>query len=217
MYTYNEELGIMEYEEVTVQDTQSTLSSEDGSIDVSIEGSVADDVLLFGDMVDNVVPLDSSAIVPLAVNGLVTDVSNVLVYKANVTGYGECYLVFNAEAENNLVVYEGQLLNFSSSNVTGAIYRSDNLNVHAVDTLLLTVLGRASTNYASNYYRYGGESYVTSYTRNTNNTSLSSTSTYVQISDVEQIRYSNNYWSMAFILIAFAILSYNGLRRMLSI
>lgn len=217
MYVYNEELGIMEYEEVTLQDTESALPSEDVFINGADTESFEDDVLLSGDMVDNIVALDSSAVVPLAVNGLVTDVSDVLVYKGNITGYGECYLVFSASYEDSLTLLDGQLLNFSGSNITGAIYLSDNLNVQAVDSLLITVLGRASTQYASNYYRYGGESYVTSYTRNNTSTSLTSTSTYVQVSDVEQITYSHNYWFMGFMLIVFGILAYNGLRRMLNI
>lgn len=217
MYVYNEELGIMEYEEVTLQGEESTVSSEDVFINDALSESVEDNMLLSGDLVNNVVPLDSTAVVPLAVNGLVTDVSDVLVYKGNVTGYGECYLVFSASYEDSLTLLDGQLLNFSGSNITGAIYTSDNLNVQAVDTLLITILGRASTQYASNYYRYGGENYVTSYTRNNTTTSLTSTSTYVQVSDVEQITYSHNYWFMGFMLIVFGILAYNGLRRMLNI
>lgn len=217
MYFYNEESGKMEYEEITIQDTVADVSSSDGAIDVQIEESASDNVLLSGDMVDNVIPLDSADASALAVTGLVTDVSNVLVYKANVTGYGECFLVFSAEYDGSLTILDGQLLNFGSSNVVGAVYRSDNLSVNAVDTLLVTVLGRSSTNYASNYYRYGGENYVTSYTYNSVGSSLSSSSTYVAISDVEQVTYSNNYWFSAVLLVCFLILAYNGLRRLLNL
>lgn len=207
----------MEYEEITIQDTVADVSGSDGAIDVQIEESTSDNVLLSGDLVDNVIPLDSADASALAVTGLVTDVSNVLVYKANVTGYGECFLVFSAEYEGSLTILDGQLLNFGSSNVVGAVYRSDNLSVNAVDTLLVTVLGRSSTNYASNYYRYGGENYVTSYTYNSVGSSLSSSSTYVAISDVEQVTYSNNYWFSAVLLVCFLILAYNGLRRLLNL
>lgn len=217
MYFYNEESGKMEYEEITIQDTVADVSGSDGAIDVQIEESDSDNVLLSGDMVDNVIPLDSADASALAVTGLVTDVSNVLVYKANVTGYGECFLVFSAEYDGSLTILDGQLLNFGSSNVVGAVYRSDNLSVNAVDTLLVTVLGRSSTNYASNYYRYGGENYVTSYTYNSVGSSLSSSSTYVAISDVEQVTYSNNYWFSAVLLVCFLILAYNGLRRLLNL
>lgn len=217
MYFYNEESGKMEYEEITIQDTVADVSGSDGAIDVQIEESTSDNVLLSGDLVDNVIPLDSADASALAVTGLVTDVSNVLVYKANVTGYGECFLVFSAEYEGSLTILDGQLLNFGSSNVVGAVYRSDNLSVNAVDTLLVTVLGRSSTNYASNYYRYGGENYVTSYTYNSVGSSLSSSSTYVAISDVEQVTYSNNYWFSAVLLVCFLILAYNGLRRLLNL
>lgn len=217
MYFYNEESGKMEYEEITIQDTVADVSGSDGAIDVQIEESTSDNVLLSGDMVDNVIPLNSADASALAVTGLVTDVSNVLVYKANVTGYGECFLVFSAEYDASLTILDGQLLNFGSSNVVGAVYRSDNLSVNAVDTLLVTVLGRSSTNYASNYYRYGGENYVTSYTYNSVGSSLSSSSTYVAISDVEQVTYSNNYWFSAVLLVCFLILAYNGLRRLLNL
>ena len=216
MYFVNED-GKMEYEEVTLQDTLNDVSGTDGAIDVQTPQSSADDVLLSGDMVDNVVPLDSSGIDSLAVSGLVSDVSNVLVYKANVSGYGECYLLFSAEYDDSLTVLDGQLLNFGSSNVTGAIYRSDSLNVSAVDTMLITIVGRSSTSYAGNYYRYGGENYVTTYELNSNGSGLTSTSTYVAVSDVQQVTYSHNYWFMAFLLICFGILAYNGLRRMLNL
>lgn len=216
MYVYNEELGIMEYEEVSVENTQSNVSSTDGVVNVEVAGTDADSVFLSGVDVDNVVALDSSAVVPLAVNGLVTDVSNVLVYAADVTGYGQCYLVFRADYESSLTILDGQLLNFGSDNITGAIYTSDNLNVSALDNMLITVLGRTASNYASNYYKYGGENYVTTYALN-NYGSVSGTSEYVQVSNVEQITYSNNYWFNAFLLIAFGILAFNGLRRLLSI
>ncbi len=143
----------------------------------------------------------------------VYQLDGMVVYDVQVSSYGACKAVFTPAQADNVTVEAGQLVNWSSSDIRVPLYRGDPADRPAASTLSLTLLGRGASNFANNYYRYGTAQYVTSYY--VNGSSLSSTNTYVAISDVEQKTYSRQYWLWVVIVVCLLIMAVNGLIRFL--
>lgn len=136
-----------------------------------------------------------------------------VVYTLQVSSYGACWVVLTPAQAEQVTLEAGQLVNWSSADIRVPLYTSEPADRPAVSTLALTLLGRGATNFANNLYRYGTPQYVTSYY--VNSSSLSSTSTYVSVSDAEQISYSRQYWIWVVVIVCLLIMAVNGLIRFL--
>lgn len=143
----------------------------------------------------------------------VYDLDGMVVFDLYVSSYGACKVVFTPEQAELVTVEAGQLINWSSSNISVPLYRGDPADRPAASTLTLTLLGRGASGFASNLYRYGSAQYVTSYY--VNGSSLSSTTTYVAISQVDQVTYSRSYWIGVVIVVCLLLMAVNGLIRFL--
>lgn len=166
-----------------------------------------------------VVPYDPAA-APVAVAAdavpaasTVYDLDGMVVYDLQVSSYGACKAVFTPSQADQVTVEAGQLVNWSSSDIRVPLYRGDPADRPAASTLSLTLLGRGANNFASNFYRYGTAQYVTSYY--VNGSSLSSTNTYVAVSEAEQVAYSREYWLWVVVAVCLLIMAVNGLIRFL--
>lgn len=128
-------------------------------------------------------------------------------------GYGQCKFVVTPDQAKLLEVSNGTIINWSSSNVTGALFQGEITHRDAVDTLMLTLLGRGSSNYASNYYRYGSEQYVTYY--ETTNAYLSTEQRYVTLSEASQESWSVSFWFSLIVVVCLLLLAVNAVIRFL--
>lgn len=182
--------------------------------DVSETSSDLEESQSITDFVDGVVvhitPADGPVV--LSADGSVR-ADGMVVYDLTVSGYGSCkYVVSPADAEK-LEVADGQLINWGSSDVSGSLYQGNISSPAAIDTLRLTLLGRGSANYASNFYRYGSPQYVTYYTQN--GAYLQNNQTYVSLSDVEQETWSFSYWFFIIALVCLLLLAVNAVIRLI--
>lgn len=136
-----------------------------------------------------------------------------VIFNIEVSNYGSCQAVFTPDQADNVTIENGIIVNWSSSDIRVPLYVGKAADRSAVDTLNLTILGRGSSNYARNLYRYGSAQYVTSYYVDGN--SLSSTTTYVGISNADQVSYSRSYWLEVVFAVCLIIMAVNGLIRFL--
>lgn len=218
-YFVNEE-GEMVYEEPPVSDEETSVSSEEESVsgeelDSDSESSASDPVgdLLSDELPVSIIPYSGASDVSVYTVGGAVNVDDTLIYHASVSGYGECTLVFPSDADAFLkVTSEGKLVNWDNANLVGRLYPSEITETTPQGVLLVTLLGRTSTSFASTWYRYGSDAYVTSYY--VSGSSLGSTQTYVDISSVKQTGWSFHFWMLCFLLLAFGVLAFNGLRRL---
>lgn len=221
-YLVNEE-GEMIYEEPSESAEETVLSGEESAVsgeelDPVPESEAADPVgdLLADELPVSVVPYIGSPDVSVYTVGGAVNVDDTLIYRASVTGYGECTLVFPSDADAFLkVTSEGKLVNWDNANLVGRLYPSEITETTPQGVILITLLGRTSTSFASTWYRYGSDAYLTTYYPS--GSTLASTQTYVDISSVKQTGWSFNFWMVCFLLLAFGILAFNGLRRLFTL
>ena len=136
-----------------------------------------------------------------------------VIFNVEVSNYGSCQAVFTPELAEKVTIDNGKIVNWSSSDIRVPLYVGQVGDRDAADTLNLTILGRGSTNYAKNLYRYGSDQYVTSYY--VDGSSLSSTITYVGIFNADQVSYSRSYWLEVVFAVCLIIMAVNGLIRFL--
>lgn len=169
---------------------------------------------------DNVIPFmgDMSAYAVSDSDALASgdgsySLDGMVIFNLDVSNYGSCQAVFTPEQADNVTIENGKIVNWSSSDIRVPLYVGQAADRAAADTLNLTILGRGSSNYARNLYRYGSAQYVTSYYVDGN--SLSSTNTYVGLSNADQISYSRSYWLEVVFAVCLIIMAVNGLIRFL--
>lgn len=136
-----------------------------------------------------------------------------VIYDVTVSGYGACKFVVSPDVADKIEVVDGTLINWGSSDVSGALYVGEIGSPAAVDCLRLTLLGRGSSNYASNYYRYGSPQYVTYY--QTSNAYLQSYLSYVTLSEAKQESWSFSFWFSVVTLVCLLLLAVNALIRLI--
>lgn len=103
--------------------------------------------------------------------------SNCIRYKGSVNGNSATLLVPYSALSSLVVGEDGLLYNLGSSNIVGRIFYNDvfdNTDYNYVNFTLLPVLGAS----ASNVYRYGGTSYISTYYKNSMGNNLSNTVNY---------------------------------------
>lgn len=163
-----------------------------------------------GDIV-HIIPAPSP--VDLSGSGSAPDADGMVIYDVTVSGYGACKYVVSPDVADKIEVVDGTLINWSSSDVSGALYVGEIGSPAAVDCLRLTLLGRGSSNYASNYYRYGSPQYVTYY--QTSNAYLQSYQSYVTLSEAKQESWSFSFWFSVVTLVCLLLLAVNALIRLI--
>lgn len=151
--------------------------------------------------------------VALSGSGSAPDADGMVIYDVTVSGYGACKYVVSPDVADKIEVVDGTLINWGSSDVSGALYKGEISNPSAVDCLRLTLLGRGSSGYASNYYRYGSPQYVTYY--QTSNAYLQSYQSYVTLSDAKQASWSFSFWFSVVTLVCLLLLAVNALIRLI--
>lgn len=222
--------GVDENGYIVAEEEETEIAEESQGVD--LEGEVPETVGEIGDSADplwpfffdsaleepsvTVVPYDPAADSDSGVALLAADVyklDGMVVYTLNLSSYGACYVVLTPEQADNVTLEAGQLINWSSANITVPLYRSEPADRPAVQSLMLTLLGRGSTSFPSNYYRYGTCQYVTSYY--VNGSTLSSTQSYVSMSAADQVGYSRQYWLWVVVVVCLLIMAVNGLIRFL--
>lgn len=223
-----DENGYITVEEETQVETEAQTVDMEGEVPAPVleDGDPADDIWaalfesdLAGSSVTFVPYTPDPAFDAVSDDGVavtadaVYNLDGMVVYDLQVSSYGVCKVVFTPSQAENVTVEAGQLINWSSGNITVPLYRGDPADRPAAATLSLTLLGRGSSGFASNLYRYGTAQYVTSYY--VNGSTLSATNTYVAISEVDQVKYSRDYWFAVVVLVCFLIMAVNGLIRFL--
>lgn len=151
--------------------------------------------------------------VDLSGSGSAPVADGMVIYDVTVSGYGACKYVVSPDVADKIEVVDGTLINWGSSDVSGALYVGEIGSPAAVDCLRLTLLGRGSSNYASNYYRYGSPQYVTHY--QTSNAYLQSYQSYVTLSEAKQASWSFSFWFSVVTLICLLLLAVNALIRLI--
>lgn len=151
--------------------------------------------------------------VDLSGSGSAPNADGMVIYDVTVSGYGACKYVVSPDVADKIEVVDGTLINWGSSDVSGALYVGEIGSPAAVDCLRLTLLGRGSSNYASNYYRYGSPQYVTYY--QTSNAYLQSYQSYVTLSEAKQESWSFSFWFSVVTLICLLLLAVNALIRLI--
>lgn len=223
--------GFIEWEEETsvqeddvsdespvLEDETLPLESSDAPVsDVPVESFDAvpleetEDALVFTD--DGPVHISYAAEASPRSVGDALSADSMVIYDVTVSGYGQCKFVVTPEQSELLEVTNGTIINWSSSNVSGALFQGEITERSALDTLTLTLLGRGGSNYATNYYRYGSEQYVTYYT--VNGAYLQTEQTYVQLSESKQQSWSVSYWFSIIAVVCLLLLAVNALIRLL--
>lgn len=151
--------------------------------------------------------------VDLSGSGSAPVADGMVIYDVTVSGYGACKFVVSPDVADKIEVVDGTLINWGSSDVSGALYVGEIGSPAAVDCLRLTLLGRGSSNYASNYYRYGSPQYVTYY--QTSNAYLQSYQSYVSLSDAKQASWSFSFWVSVIVVVCLLLLAVNALIRLI--
>lgn len=152
-------------------------------------------------------PLDLSG------SGSAPDADGMVIFDVTVSGYGACKFVVSPDVSEQIEVSDGTLINWGSSDVSGSLYIGEIGSPAAVDCLRLTLLGRGSSNYAKNYYRYGSPQYVTYY--QTSNAYLESYQSYVTLSDAKQQSWSFGFWVSVVVVVCLLLLAVNALIRLI--
>lgn len=152
---------------------------------------------------------------PLAFSGSGSSpvADGMVIYDVTVSGYGACKFVVSPDAAEQIEVSDGTLINWGSSDVSGSLYVGEIGSPAAVDCLRLTLLGRGSSNYAKNYYRYGSPQYVNYY--RTENAYLESYQSYVTLSDAKQQSWSFGFWVSVVVVVCLLLLAVNALIRLI--
>lgn len=141
------------------------------------------------------------------------DLDNMVIFRATVSGYGECSILCPPDEADNLTIENGVIYNWSDHNILCPLFPGEVSDRQSTDTLFITFMGRASSSFATNTYRNGSAQYVTSYTVSTVN-SLQATNTYVAVTDADQKGFSFSFWFMIVILIVAALMGVNALLRL---
>lgn len=226
-YIVDPDTGFISYDDGSEEDESVLLESEIyeadiNSADLYESGSdvpeAATDLETSADRVDvidgDIVHINAApSSVALSRSGPAPDADGMVVYDLTVSGYGACKYVVSPDVADKIEVVDGTLINWSSSDVSGALYVGSIGSPAAVDCLRLTLLGRGSSNYASNYYRYGSPQYVTYY--QTSNAYLQSYQSYVTLSDAKQESWSFSFWFSIVALVCLLLLAVNALIRLI--
>lgn len=141
------------------------------------------------------------------------DLDNMVVFRATVSGYGECVILCPPDEADNLTIENGMIYNWSDHNILCPLFPGEVSDRQSTNTLFITFMGRASSSFATNTYRNGSAQYVTSYAVSTAN-SLQSTNTYVSVSGVQQEGYSFTFWFMVVLAIVAVLMGVNALLRL---
>lgn len=225
VYTVDES-GFIVPEEVVNEESQADVLETEVVSETGESGDVLD--IMESSSTEEIVEEPTDSIIPFMGDGSFYAVSDsdalasgdgsysldgMVIFNVDVSNYGLCQVVFTPEQADNVTIENGKIVNWSSSDIRVPLYVGQAGDRSAADTLNLTILGRGSSNYARNLYRYGSAQYVTSYYVDGN--SLSSTTTYVGISNADQVSYSRSYWLEVVFAVCLIIMAVNGLIRFL--
>lgn len=201
----------LENETVPVSESASDSPVLSGESETAPSLAVQDGDLIFTD--DGPVRIMAADGLGVLAAGDPLSADSMVVFNVTVSGFGQCKFVVTPDQADLLEVTNGTIINWSSSNVTGALFQGEITHRDAVDTLMLTLLGRGSSNYASNYYRYGSEQYVTYY--EITNAYLSTEQRYVTLSEASQESWSVSFWFSLIVVVCLLLLAVNAVIRFL--
>ena len=227
-YVVDPDTGFIAYETEVNEDSESVLlETETNETDSNAAGlyesssdvpetapyleTSADRVSVIDDDIVHINAAPSS--VALSGSGSAPDADGMVIYDVTVSGYGACKFVVSPDAAEQIEVSDGTLINWGSSDVSGSLYVGEIASPAALDCLRLTLLGRGSSKYATNYYRYGSPQYVTYY--QTSNAYLESYQSYVTLSDAKQQSWSFGFWISVVVVVCLLLLAINALIRLI--